>query len=193
MFSYHLQILSETWDRHGILPKKWHFDNIDNVEQYPFAVTASSDVKRASSNETLIALKFLRPHYRSTGPEEPTAVCIFCWNTDRGHLCFVLSPRNFSEKHAYGHLLTIAISFRFLGFLSKSRVWPWSLSIKRMVHSMNFFSTTLTQIGFNLYAIPSTLPSRFLIGDEVTERGKRLEIPTLFTSTRYARRYTSGQ
>ncbi|KIJ98334.1 hypothetical protein K443DRAFT_211262 [Laccaria amethystina LaAM-08-1] len=82
MFSYHLQILSETWDRHGILPKKWHFDNIDNVEQYPFAVTASSDVKRASSNETLIALKFLRPHYRSTGPEEPTAelfreVCIW--------------------------------------------------------------------------------------------------------------------
>ena len=79
MFSDDLEILSEIWDRHNILPKKWYFSSIDNVEQHPFAVTASADVKRASSsNGTLLALKFLRPHYRSTGLGEPTAVFIFC-------------------------------------------------------------------------------------------------------------------
>jgi len=53
---------------------EWRYlDNIDDVEQHPFAVTASSDVKKASSNGTLLALKFFRPHYPSTGPEERIA------------------------------------------------------------------------------------------------------------------------
>lgn len=81
-FSLSAEIFAEAWHRHGILPKKWHLDNIGDVEQHPFAVTASSDVKKASSNRTLLALKFLRPHYRSTGPEERIAelfreVCIW--------------------------------------------------------------------------------------------------------------------
>ena len=172
-----LDVLIQSTDSCGSLASTWHSSNKVAFWQYwwcretPFChygfVGCQEGIQQRNSfsGEVLAAtLPVNRPRGTNSGMHLLLEMRI---STEDIYVLFY-PPGTFPRS-----MQTIAIPFHSLGFSPKSRAWPWSLSIKRMVHSTNSSSITLKQIGFNWYAIPTTFPCQFLIGTWVTERGKQ--------------------